>query len=309
MANIFNDTPVNNADPRIPNQIVVRTGVGVMAINSCITKKPFTLLKYSTINEAHHILEDESIGQHNGEDFCLKYYGIGIFGSKCAGTNPTTGTSKLQINQHTPVDHNAFLPIPFAVRPLDGDFDDITRKKYAMRAIEEIDGIQYACYYLKLINYDGWEPKELEITRDPVTGDEKVEDYIPSPENINPVPIDITSQGSVPLSDTYINTTGLLDLSLNESDMQELINACTIKFKDPGVAAINEWYICASIPTTNTGPAAGGATVTYDESLSTVVAFHITETYPRDANANGGIPFKFDLMASLPMIIVPPTNP
>ena len=83
---------------------------------------------------------------------CLKYFGIGTRGYKNIDLNqgcvPFPGDSRMM---------DLYAPIPFRCVPVREELERMdaeTRAKYRMRVVETHNGIEYACYYLKLIDFD-----------------------------------------------------------------------------------------------------------------------------------------------------------
>lgn len=81
----------------------------------------------------------------------LKYFGIGTRGYQNIDTQqsslPYPGDARCM---------DLYRPIPFRCIPVDEENDVMTkeeRDKYRMRVIETHNGINYACYYLKAINF------------------------------------------------------------------------------------------------------------------------------------------------------------
>ena len=287
----------------VPTQTVTNTAYGNLIGKCCATKQPINLPQYVTLNERYDILGDASIGVKNARDFELKYFGIGIRGSDANGTT-SIGTTRLKVNQHQPIDMNLFVQIPFIARPLTADLDNVTRLKYRMRVIETwADGITYAVYYLKLIDFTNYDPQVNKITRDEA-GNEDAKPYVPIKDDLfNPQPVDFTSVGSVPVSDTYLNSSAILDCSLTQQDLTECAMACKGKFGDTSYASINEVGVAWGIDTQFDGQIAGGATIKYTEVLSAVFAHYVTERDGRNAITNTKIQLAYDHGASEPMLL------
>lgn len=287
----------------VPAQTVSNTSIGNL-INKCIaTGRPITIPQYTTLNEHYEVLAEESLGLKNSRDLYLKYFTVGVRGSNCDGKD-SRGVTKLKVNQHQPIDANLFTAVPFIARPLDSDLDNFNREQYRMRVVEERNGIPYAFYWLKLINFDNYDPIENKIFRDPVTGVENVVPLVHRKDDLdNPQPVDFTSEGSVPISNEYVNSSAILDCSLTQADLREMSLACKIYFNDAGYASINEVGILYGMDTQNRGEIAGGATIQYTEVSSAVIAHYVTERDGRNALTNTKIQLAFDHGASAPMLL------
>lgn len=286
----------------LPNQLVSPTAIGITISAAVNCRQPVDIPQYTTLNEVFNILADESIGKKQGKDFGLLYFGVGIGGSRSIGTD-SWGLEDRKVNQHKATDFNAFRGIPMVARELSNDLDPVERDNYRIRTVQKIGDKFYALYYLKLINFDSFNPSMTVGTRDPITGNETSYPYEPKKEDLNPVPFQLTVQDSIPLSNTYVHGTGKMDLSLNVDDLNEIRNACRILYGNANKAAINEWYVCYGIETKRDGEIGEGGTVVYKELQSACVAFNITEAWARDANANTKMPSFFHYGNSLPLLV------
>jgi hypothetical protein len=287
----------------VPTQTVTNTPYGNLIGKCCSTNQKINLPQYTTLNEVYNIMGEESIGVKNGRDFELKFFGIGIRGSACDGKD-ARGVTKLKVNQHQPIDGNLFTAVPFILRPIDNDLDNVNRAKYRLRTVETLsDGVTYAVYWLKLIDFANYNPSVNKITRD-AAGNETAKPYVPSKDNLfNPQPVDFTSENTVPISDTYMNSSAILDCSMSAQDLVELANACKVYFGDSSYASINEVGVAWGIDTQFDGQIAGGATIRYTEVLSAVFSHYITERDGRNAINNTKIQLAFDHGASEPMLL------
>ena len=288
----------------VPVQTTTNTGFGNIIMDCVATRQPFVLPQFTTLNERYNVLPAESIGQKHGKDFELKYYGVGIRGANCVGTDPLTGVSRMKVNQHQPTDGNLFTHIPMACRPLDNDFDNVARAQFRLRVVENgYDGQPYAFYYLRLINFDHYNPQVLKIIRDSDQNETPVP-WVPTRDDLfNPQPRQFTSEGSVPVSDTYLNASAILGCSLDQGALQEIANACRVKYNDASYGAINETMICWGYDTKTDGSIGNGATIRYDEILSAVAAHFITERDARNVLANTFLTMDYDHGSSEPMLL------
>lgn len=287
----------------LPAQTVTNTSIGYL-LNKCIaTKQPFTVPRWTTLNELYGVRAEESLGQKDSRNFWLGYFGIGVRGANCIGQDER-GVSKMRVNQHQPIDANLFTAVPFIARPIDSDLDNFQREQFRMRTVEERDGIPYAFYWLKLINFDKYDPHEVKITHDPVTGVEDPVPYIHREDDLkNPQPVPLTSTGTVPVSDDYINSTALLDCTMYQADLREISMACKIYFNDASYASINEIGTAYGIDVDNYGEIAGGQTIKYTEVESAIFAHYLTERDGRNALTNTEVEALLDHGASVPMLL------
>lgn len=287
----------------VPTQTVTNTPWGNLIGKCCGTRQNLTLPPFTTLNERYNILAATSIGIKNGHDFELKYFGIGVRGSNCTGQD-ANGVSKIKVNQHQPIDMNLFHAIPFIARPLSAPLDNLTRSKYRMRVVEnDINGIPTEFYYLRLIDFTEYNPEVNDITRD-ANNNEIATKNIPVKDSLfNPQPQEFTSEGTVPVSNVYVNSSALLGCSSNANDLQEIADACRRKYGDASYGSINETMLCWGIDTQTDGQISGGATIRYTEVMSAVAAHFVTERDGRNVLNNTAIEMNYDHGASEPMLL------
>lgn len=286
---------------KVPSQVSVNTLLGNLINKACITNQNVTIPEYGTINRALEILMPQSVGVKSGRDFELKYFMIGRRGNSVKSTSED-GVVEMQANQHQPVDANLFSPMPFIARPIDNPLPEAMRKKYRARTVETFGGAQYEFWWAKLIDFTDYNPRMLKIVRDPETGVETPTVFIPTAENLNPEPINLTSENTVPVSNTYVNSTAMLNCSLNAGDVVELQNVAAIRYGDAGKARISETAVCFGIDTLAQGNIGAGV-VNYTEAVAIIPAHFVSESDARNANNNTGISLVFDHGVSEPMLL------
>ncbi len=289
---------------RLPSQLVTTQLMGNKIAIAALTKSNVIVDQYTTLNEVHDVMAATSIGEKNGADFKLQYYGIGIKGAQFQG-NDVNGIPRMIVNQHQPTNVNAFYPIPFVVREITNDLSNAERARYRMRVILVVNNVTYVAYYLKLTGFSSFVPSLKIVTKDANTGNEVPDTYVPQQDAMHPQPIAAKPDGTVPVSNQYVTASGRLDLSLDTNELEEIKNACRILFGDASYGAINEYYIVNGIDTTNDGAIVPGGSqnIRYAEVQSAVITYTITETHPRDANASGKMELYFDIGASAPLLL------
>ncbi|UPT53897.1 putative virion structural protein [Vibrio phage phiKT1019] len=298
-----NDLIRESDNSRVPAQMVSTQPMGTNIMIAKATNRSLNIPPNTTLNEHHEVEVNNSLGVKNGLDFVLGYFGVGIKGYQVVGNHPVTQVPVNYTNQHQPFDQNLFYSIPMCARPLDDDLNDQERDKYRMRTVAILDGVPTALYWLMKTGMSEFNPKTKRAYRNPATGNEVPEDYVYRPESLNPTPITLSSNGTVPLANTYLTSSGLMDLSLNGTALEELRNVCRLMFGDPSLAAVSEYQIVWGIESTTEGQGAGGTTFRYKELISAVTQYVISERHARDANSNGDIVLKYDLGAAYPMLL------
>lgn len=285
----------------IPTQTTTNTLLGNLINKACVTNQKITIPVNTTLNEALNVEAAASIGVKNGRSFTLKYFSLGVRGADGVGKD-TNGVTILRVNQHQPIDANVFVPIPLLGRLLSEDVDNVTRAKYRLRTVETRNGQPCVFYWAGLIDFLSYSPKLLKIYKDPVTGVEDVKNYIPTADGLHPVPVTLDSSNTVPISNTYVNGSAILDCSLNSNAIEELKNACRLYYNDAGYAAPSELAISYGIDGSAEG-SVGNGIIQYTEARSMVIAHFLTERSAREANNNGTITLKLDHGGSEPMLL------
>lgn len=279
---------------KLPTQGHTPTGMGILISGAKNTDQDVVIPKWTTLNEKYGIMADEAIGTKSGSEFSLKWFGIGIKGSKCIGETPE-GIERRRILDHTATDFSAFLPIPFVIREISNDLSEQERENYRMRVLKKIGDKTYALYYLRAIKFDVYDPKMKLGYKDPETGNNKEDPYTPKEEDIKPTPYTINSNDSIPVTNRYLTATGTLNLTLEANELDELRNVCRILFGDASVAAVSEVYLVHGIDTYNTNAQIGsGGTAKIKELCPACVSYQITEMYARDANSNNRLKLYFE---------------
>lgn len=304
-------TAADSESSKLPSQGHTPTSLGILISGAKNTNQQVEILKNHTLNEKYGIHESEAIGIKEGKDFVLGWYGIGLNGSKCIGTNEF-GIEVRRINEHRATDNAPFYGIPFLAREISDDIDEETRKQYRLRVVRKIGTVTYVFYYLKAINFDYYQPSVKLGYHDPVTGSNKEEAYTPQEGDLNPTPYELVSTDAVPATDWYTTATGTLNLTLEAKDLDELRNVCRIMFNDASVAALSEYYLVHGIDTViadGLGP--NGSAVRYNELVPACTSYQITENYGRDANTTNRMKIFFEYGNSISYLteVKPVTNP
>lgn len=291
-----------STNSRLPSTLVTPTLAGNKIQIAALTKQNVNIDQYTTLNEVLGIQSALSLGSKAGSDFTLQYSAIGLKGSQYLGSD-SNGLVKMVVNQHQPTDTNMFYMIPQIIRELSNDLSATERANYRLRLIQTINGVQYVMYYLKLIDFTNFVPTTRKVTHDATTGVDVPDVYIPQEDGQHPTPLVPNSDGVVPVSDQYVTASGKMDISLDATAIAELQNVCRILLGDASKAAVNEYAIVTGIDTQVDGNTSGSTTIRYTEAISATIAYQITETWPRDTNANGEIPLGFDIGASSPLLL------
>lgn len=220
---------------------IVNTAYGRFLSTHTLLGLPFSILENTTLNQKLKIQADQAPAPT--ELPTLKYYSIGNRGSKCA-TGPN-GVAKTNYEQHRSTDGAPFNIIPFVIREPDMDLTAAEKAKYALRTSIVVKGKTYIAYYLKRFDLVGVKPTMLHYVVD--NGVTTVSPFIPTLENLNPTPPDLSNTGVNTLNGEYISTTAKIELKFTPFDATELIHVAEVLYDDPTYAVINEFCLCTGV--------------------------------------------------------------
>ncbi|ANZ50527.1 putative virion structural protein [Erwinia phage vB_EamM_Stratton] len=180
----------------------------------------------------------------------------------------------------TPITSGMFSRVPLVLRTLDNDLSDEQRKQYAFRNRETINGREYWAYYLKRIDMRAVKTTDLDITRE--NGVEKIEDFVYTDAELNPVPkelpdYDYDDDGTVEIPDgRYVESGADLVIPWTEFDVQEYMNVTSIMRGSPRSSIISEIALSSGIDTVATGKSATGSDFSYDEAIGVQALYYIS---------------------------------
>lgn len=182
---------------------VYTTVLGALNQFQAFTNLPYSAMTDTTLNKKYKDAtwisgENTKLWFNGGEPVttpCLQYFGIGTRGFKNIdmeqGAIPFPGDSRMM---------DLYSPIPFRCVPLDDEETRISaadRKKYRMRVVASFNGILYAMYFLKLIEFN----TAVDLVKRDADGTETA--YTLDASWLNPNPPDLNEiSGSI---DTNVN--------------------------------------------------------------------------------------------------------
>ena len=234
---------------------------------------PYKHIPFSTINERLEIRGNENVLSTDMPALKILCIGNGGHGHR-TGVNGFALPSRIP---HLP-DHAAlYNQIPFVMRTMDNDISQTERRKYALRKIQEFDGVNYICYYGRRLTIDTTQDVGIKHTV-VENGVKTTVDYKTSNANLYPVHPDLPNTGSVATSSEYLSTSSTVDLSFSEADVEELINVARIIYNDEDYAIISEFAICNAVDRTITINTAQG-NVNFAEAVHCSVAFFAIAQY------------------------------
>lgn len=213
-----------------------------------LLNKPYVLLANSTLNERFNVNPDVDLLP--GEMPAIGYYTIGRGGHQAiSGTDGGTNVGPVP---QSSINSALFKPLPFVLRPMNDDLGATDQARYALRKIEQYDGVNYFAYYLKRI--DLTDVNIIVEYNTVLSGGETTSTaYTPSIENLTPTPITIPV-GSLPTAGDSLSAIATAPLVFADFDAVELRNACSVIYGDPAYAVVSEIGICSGVDRTLLSP-------------------------------------------------------
>lgn len=276
-------------------ETVTRTIYGAHLATCKLLNRPFSLLPNSTLNQKFNVFPNEVL---NPNEFpSLKYIAIG---NKGASYEVTSNGYVLT----TPIPHLAkhaalYNFIPFIIRQANNDLDSTTRMKYRMRTFLTINGENYIAYYLKVLNTDTLIP-DVEL-RNVNNGVITSTNFSPDISDLNPTPPTISNVNLNNPNGDYLVSSAKISFILNNSDIQEIMDACNILYGDPRYAVINEIALCTGVDKIVSG-VFGSTTAPYTESIATQIASFIYQFHALTSNTTE-VNIQLDIGSVEPLLV------
>lgn len=273
---------------------VVRTVLGAALQSATYQKLPMEILEHTTLNERWNILPD-TLPDKN-EYSAARYLAVGIGGQILSvGAN---GRSRIDPSQHKPTDTGLWDQVPFVMRELSNDLSVTERARYALRRIEEHNGVQYICYYLRRLDMTGVSTQL--IFKTVVDGVENTTPWVPTSDNLNPKPQKLTVNGVNTTNGDYISATTPNKFILDENEITELLNVGNILLGGPEYMILTEAALVAGVDRTVPVTGGGNETFSFAEVIAAQCVNFIAVTYPL-IMVNKNIEIDFDIGATEPL--------
>lgn len=195
----------------------------------------------------------------------IAYFGIGVNGFKNLNDSnlsaPFVPSSK---------DLDLYTPLPFRIVPIDNDLTPAERANYRMRVMKVVGGVQYWCYYLKVLSFIN---NNVQIIQTNVTtGIETVLTDLDT-TNLNPTPTVTSAEGVV---ETNQKISVALTAGMQVTGV-EVIEAINVLYGGNLLkASISEIGIYTGDDKTVVMSDGAGGTFNGIESMFTSLAYHYT---------------------------------
>lgn len=257
--------------------------------------RPFTVLPNSTLNQKFNIHPDDVPAVN--EYPVIGYIGIGNKGSNYEVTG--SGYVLTQPVMHLPRHASLYNHIPFVVREINNDLNATERLKYRLRVPLNINGVTYVAYYLRALSINDVIPTvELRnVDNEVIT----TNSFTPTLSDLTPTPPDLSNIDLNTPNGDYLASTAKVDFVLNQSDITNILDGCSIIYGDPRYAVINEIALCSGLDKIVQG-VFGATTSNYTDTIATQVAAFISQ-YHALTTTTTEVKISLDIGTSEPLAI------
>ena len=227
----------------------------------------------STLNQKFDLFPNEIF--NSGETPTVKYLTIGNGGH--TASMGVDGLPLINPVPHSPRHAALYNHLPFIIRVVDEDLTPGERLMYRLRVPRTIDGVNYMCYYAKVLDLSMVEPK-IEL-RNNTDGIITATDFTPSLADLNPVKPVIPVNGNITSTGNYLASTAKIEFVMNEAEITELLNACNIIYGSDNYAFISEIGLCSGVDRSLMGNF-GGPPSAYTEAVGVQIMNFISTAIP-----------------------------
>lgn len=227
----------------------------------------------STLNQKFDLFPNEIF--ISGEMPTVKYLTIGNGGH--TASLGVDGLPLINPVPHSPRHAALYNHLPFIIREVGEDLTPGERLLYRLRVPRTIDGVNYMCYYAKVLDMSMVEPK-IEL-RNNTVGIITATDFTPSLADLNPIKPVIPVNGNITSTGNYLASTAKIEFVMNEAEITELLNACNIIYGSDNYAFISEIGLCSGIDRTLMGNF-NGPPAAYTEAVGVQIMNFISTAIP-----------------------------
>lgn len=255
---------------------------------------PFTVMPNTTMNELLSIQVNEK------PDFgvypALGYLSLGNGG--LVADISGDGTLVMMPKVFKATSAALYNPLPLILRSIGNDLPPADRAKYALRRIEQRNGVSYIAYYLKRIDMTNVKVGVFLTTV--VNGVKSTVPYLPDSSVLHPVAPMTGNPGVITADGTYVSASAPLDIVIDPADTAELMNVFTIIYNNPNAAIISEMALCSGLDKNVSVTDPGGSAFNMLEAIAVQVNDLVNIGAPLNFNADG-VKFSIDIGAAEPM--------
>ena len=257
---------------------------------------PWAMKDHSTLNEKFGIQS----GIRPPADTLpnLAYFAIGNGGHTIGVGNGIVPITKPL--QHQSTDAACFNHLPFVLREANNDLTPTQQARYALRRQETHNNVTYFAYYLRRLDESNLIPSMQTQTQDG-QGNVSVVDFIPTSDNLNPKPQQLSSTGVNSLAGVTESVSARLDLSFTADDVTELLNVANILWQDEAYAVISEIAMVSGVDKIISAGGSGTAAFNFNEVIAAQVCSFISCFFPAQFS-NTGMTIRVDVGATEPLL-------
>lgn len=280
---------------------ITRTILGARIQTELLLGLKHKPVPFTTLNEKFNV--QAGVNTPDAAVPTLQYLAIGIGGHRTqVGAE---GISYPEDNLFSPASGALYRHLPFIMREVGSDLTTTERARYAGRVLEQHNGKNYICYYLRLIDTALSEvvmslnvPQGGSGSTPPVI---VVEPFVPDSSNLNPTPPLVPANGAVTTDGSYLTTSVNLELSFEAAEVEELLNVGRILFDNERQVVISEFGMVAAKPMLVTSSTATGSVNYYEAVQATLIAHSMV--YYAMMYLNRGFDHTLELGAIEPLTI------
>lgn len=247
----------------------------ILSNSSYIPYQPDVPTRGMQLAEPYNIVKDSSFMK-------LGYYAIGNFGHRSktnAASGPLGSASVSTAVEHLATDSGLYYMIPFALVPVTSDLTLAEQAKYGMRKTHDIGGLLYAGYYLRRLDLDSIEFKEVLVTKE--NGNETQVPFTATSSNLFPKHPAVNGA----TTGNGVRSMALVAIDFDNVEQQRIVDACRLLYGDEDLAQISEIAFCYGVdkPVTKEYPTDGAQNPKVVsngrmEAVAVTVAIHYTLT-------------------------------
>lgn len=274
----------------------ITTLYGGQLMNTLAFKRPFKLVPNTTINEKLEV--QAGIAPSAGELPGIQYICIGNRGHRNR-TGPD-GQPYTSDQQHQPVDAGLFNFLPFVLVPIDQDLTTAQQGRYAGRKLHVFGGKNYVGYWIRRLDTSKADPEMRLNTVDGKNVSSKP--FVPTSDNLNPVPVDISSTEVNTSSGQYVSSESTVEVVFTAEEVEMIVQACRIMYDNEGYAVVSELALVSGVDRKIRAPGNGTQTFDFMEVIAAQICA-ILSTYHNLPAANNGFKETLNMGITEPMLL------
>ncbi|MNB83828.1 hypothetical protein D3C81_397830 [compost metagenome] len=276
---------------------VTRTAIGALLQTVKYLGMPtkLALLQNTTLNQKFGV--QNGVLPSDAQSLNFRYLVIGNMGHFTVKADD--GSDETDVRPHRTNHNGLYNHIPFVLREVTEDLTSLEREKYALRVPETHKGKSYFAYYARRINISAVVPQLLEV--EIINGVEVTRPYVPTLEDLNPIPPTIPNTGVVVGSNKFISASAIVEVKFTKEDIAEIVNAHRVRTSSTRSPVISEIGLVTGVDKLVPGPAGSGGSFDYNEVIGAQISVHVATNHPIAYNSNG-LTMVYDIGASEPML-------